>query len=175
MWLDIFLGLILLLSLLDGYKNGFFREVGGLAGLIVGFFVASALNHVIAGHLIVAHSWHVATANMFGFLIPFLAVIVLFVFLSKVFSQLFSMLALGWMNRLAGAFFCFLKGAFILSIMLNLYQLADKDSSLIGKERIERSTFYKPLVKVAPSLFPSFLNASTSHKTDGSKATELKK
>lgn len=155
-WLDIVLGILLALNIISGYKKGFFEEVGGLVGLIAGLFAAMALDDLVSQFLMNAFSCGVVLANVLGFLIPFLMVFMLFVILSKVFSHFFKILSLGWMNHLAGALFSFVKGVFILSIILNIYEWADKDRSLVGQERIESSRLYKPIQKVVPDLVPIF-------------------
>jgi len=171
-WLDIIIGLLLLLNIISGYKNGFFEEVGGFVGLILGLFVAIALDEKMAHFLTRAFSSDPPWANILGFLIPFIFVILVFSIVAKLFSHFFNILSLGWLNGIAGATFSFFKGVFILSILLNIYEIADKDRSLIGSQRIEQSRYYKRILKVAPDLFPSFPDFSFGDKSSDTEESE---
>ena len=163
-FLDIFLGILLMVELFKGLKNGFFAEIGSIAGLFIGFFAASELNgpfsHLLADVFSMGHAW----SSILGFIVPFCAFYVGVLLLAGTFSHIFKTFSLGWMNRLAGGAFNLLKCALILSIFLNLYELADRNRRLIGPERAESSALYEPLLEVAPALIPSFLNLSSGSK-----------
>lgn len=154
-WLDVVLGLLLALNLFSGFRNGFFEEVAGLAGLIAGLFVALSVKdqvaHLLCTHLGAGHGW----SEILGFILPFAAVILVFLLGAKLFTHFFKALSLGWLNRLAGAAFSLFKGLLILSILLNLYERVDEDKSLLGPQ-IARSNLYEPIRRAAPRLFPSF-------------------
>lgn len=154
-WIDAIIGLLLLLDLLKGFKNGFVSEVGTILGIIAGFIVASASGNIMARFLLPFCGGSTQWSGVLGFLLTFLVVLLLILILSKVFEGFLNALALGWMNKLAGGFFCFLRGVLVLSIVLNLYQVVDKDFSLIGKEKVKASVFYKPIRNFASALFPS--------------------
>lgn len=155
MWIDVVIGLLLILDVLRGVKNGFVSEVGTIIGILAGFFVASALGNTMARFLYPICGHSLQWSGVLGFLVTFLVVLVLILILSKVFEGFLNALALGWMNKLAGGFFCFLRGVLVLSIVLNLYQAVDKDCSLIGKEKAKASVFYKPIRNFATSIFPT--------------------
>lgn len=157
-WIDLIIVIVLALNVVSGIKNGFFEEVGTFAGLIVGILAGIALKEEVAQFLLNHTSTSVAWVNISGFLIPFLLVFLFFVIMAKVFSHFFKAISMGWLNRTAGGVFCLFKGVLILSVMLNLYEMVDKDRSLIGPERAERSILYEPVLKVAPKLFPTLKN-----------------
>jgi membrane protein required for colicin V production len=154
-WLDVVLGLLLALNLLSGFRQGFFEEVAGFAGLIAGLFVALAVNDQVACLMATRFGAGPAWSYILGFLLPFTATILVFLWGAKLFTHFFKTLSLGWLNRLAGAAFSFLKGLLILSIVLNLYERVDDDKSLLGAQ-IARSKLYQPVRRVAPGLFPAF-------------------
>ena len=154
-WIDAVIGLLLILDILKGVRNGFASEVGTIVGILAGFFVASSFGNITAHFLLPLCGHSQQWSGVLGFLLTFLVVLVLFLILSKVFEGFLNALALGWINKLAGGFFCFLRGVLVLSIVLNLYQAVDKDCSLIGKEKVKRSVFYKPIRNFASSIFPT--------------------
>jgi membrane protein required for colicin V production len=154
-WIDAVIGLLLILDILKGVKNGLVSEAGTIVGILAGFFVASVFGNTMAHFLLPLCRNSSQWSGVLGFLVCFLAVLILILILSKVFEGFLKTLALGWMNKLGGGFFCFLKGALVLSIVLNLYQAVDKDCSLIGKEKVKASVFYKPIRNFASSIFPT--------------------
>lgn len=154
-WIDAVIGLVLLVDILKGVKNGFATEAGTIIGILAGFLVASALGNMTGHFLLPLCGNSPQWSGILGFLLTFLVVLVLILILSKVFEGFLHALSLGWMNKLAGGFFCFLKGVLVLSIVLNIYQAVDKDFSLIGKEKVKASVFYKPIRNFASSIFPT--------------------
>jgi membrane protein required for colicin V production len=157
-WLDIILGILLLLNFFSGFKHGFFKEVGGLIGLIAGVFAAIALHQKTALLLTNIFSIQAPWVVILGFMIPFIGVMLFFAILAMVFNKLFLALSLGWLNRLAGSLFSVVKSVIILSLLFNLYEYADKDKSVLGSYRIEHSQLYKGIRDVVPNLYPSFSN-----------------
>jgi membrane protein required for colicin V production len=155
-WIDVVIGLLLLLDVLKGVKNGFASEAGTIIGILAGFLVASAGGNAMARFLAPVFGDSLQWSGIFGFLMTFLVVFVLILILSKLFEGFLNVFALGWMNKGAGGFFSLLRGLLVLSIVLNLYQVVDKDCSLIGAERVRKSVFYKPIRNFAPALFPNF-------------------
>lgn len=154
-WIDAVIGLVLIFEILKGVKNGFASEAGTIVGILAGFLVASALGNITAHFMLPLCGNSPQWSGVIGFLATFLVVLLLILILSKVFEGFLNALALGWMNKMAGGFFCFLKGVLVLSLFLNLYQAVDKDCSLIGKEKVKASVFYKPIRNFAKSIFPT--------------------
>ena len=156
MLIDVFIALLLAYEIFRGLKRGFIAEVGSIVALIVAFYTASAMRgsmaHLLSPVCLDSPAW----SSAIGFLVTFLVVFLLIVILAKIFEGFLGIIALGGINRLAGGLFCLFKGALILSIVLNLYETIDSDRSFIGAKRIESSIFYKPVKKVAPTLFPHF-------------------
>lgn len=159
-WLDILLGLSLALSTIEGIKRGFFHEVAGFVGLVVGFLLAIWLDKPI-GIFLVQHTGIPAPlAGVLGFILPFVCTIIAAQIAAAFLSEVVKSLSLNGLNRLAGGAFALLKNLVVLSILLNFYELFDSDRSLIGPERIEHSRLYTPILKTAPALFPSFPDVS---------------
>lgn len=155
-WIDAVIGLLLLLDVLKGIKNGLASEAGTIIGIILGFLVASACGNVMGRFMMPVCGNSPQWSGVIGFLLTFLAVLALILILSKLFEGFLDTLSMGWMNKVAGGVFCLLRSALVLSIVLNLYQAIDKDYSLIGKEKVKASVFYKPIRNFAPAIFPTF-------------------
>lgn len=155
-WIDIVIGILLILDIAKGVKNGLASEAGTVIGILLGFLVASASGNTMAAFMMPVCKNSLLWSSVFGFLLTFIAVFVLVLIFAKLFEGFLDVVALGWMNKLGGGVFSLLRGILVLSIIINLYQSIDKDCSLIGKERAKASVFYKPIRNFAPAVFPTF-------------------
>jgi membrane protein required for colicin V production len=173
--IDVFIGPLLLFELYRGLKRGFVAEVGSIVALVVAFYIASALRVSMAHFLSPVCYGSAPWSSVIGFLFTFLVVFLLIVILSKIFDGFLGIIALGGINRLAGGLFCLFKGVLIFSIVLNLYETIDKDHSFVGPDRVKSSVFYKPVLKVAPAMFPYFRTDQSDRQKEKSNADDSKK
>lgn len=157
-WIDFLIFIILIINILSGLKNGFFEEVGAFAGLIAGIIAGITLKNVAIDYLLEHTMISPVWINLWGFLLPFLLVFLLFIIFAKVASQFFKVISMSWLNRIAGSVFCLFKGLLILSVVLNLYEMVDRDRSLVGDDKIQESLLYEPVSEVAPAIFPALKN-----------------
>jgi|SRR5690348_2481365 membrane protein required for colicin V production len=104
-------------SVLIAASQGFFYEVISLAGTVVGYLIASwqypRVAYWIAPH--VTSEW---IANIFGFLIIFVAVIVVAGVIAKLARWAMRKAGLTWFDRALGAMFGLLRGSLMVSIVL---------------------------------------------------------
>jgi membrane protein required for colicin V production len=75
-------------------------------------------------------------------------------FIAVFFTKIFDHAVVGALNKMGGALFGILKMAFIASILLFLIQKFDTGKKLISDDAMQRSYLYKPVAKLAPSVFP---------------------
>ncbi|HET7361292.1 MAG TPA: CvpA family protein, partial [Salinimicrobium sp.] len=81
--------------------------------------------------------------------------VIAIVLLGRMLTKLLNLLALGIVNRLAGAFFGLLKMAFFASLFFMFLNQSKIYS--IEKESRERSILYSPVEDLAPLILPSIL------------------
>lgn len=165
-WIDVVFGILLILNILSGIKNGFFEEIGTFAGLIAGICAGISLREETAQFLLNFSSISLISLKVMSFFLPFILVFLFFVIMAKVLSHFFKAISMGWVNRSAGGLFCLFKGVLILSLIINLYEMVDRDRSFIGHDKIESSLLYKPIEKFAPGIFPSLKKSLIIKKHD---------
>ncbi|MDD4922238.1 MAG: CvpA family protein [Bacteroidales bacterium] len=173
--IDVLIGLLLIYELFRGLKGGFMAEAASIIGLVIAFYAASAFQekmaHLLSPVCFDSERW----SAVIGFLFTFLVVYLLIVILAKIFEGFLGVIALGGVNRLAGGAFCLLKGALVLSIILNLYETIDSDRSFVGVKHIKSSVFYQPVLKMAPALFPSFRSEKLLQHPETTDSNDLHK
>lgn len=110
--LDLLLAVIVGGSVLAGFKSGFTRTALGLVsafvGVILGFWF-----YDVPGAWFVGMTGSRTVANLFGFFTVFLVVLVAGALLARLLTGLFKLVGLSGLDRLAGAAFGFVRGAFV--------------------------------------------------------------
>lgn len=156
-YLDIFIVIPLLWFGYKGFKNGFVIEAASLAALLLGVFGAYRFSGITSEFLIQNMNIQSEYMSLISFAITFIVIVVLVHFFAKLLSKLIKAVALGFINKLAGLVFGVAKLAFILSILLGLFNRFDHEQKLIKPNMKSESFFYKPLSEFAPMIFP-YLN-----------------
>ena len=89
-----------------------------------------------------------------SFIITFIVVVFLVYAVGKLLEKLINLVALGFLNKIAGAVFGLLKGAVLISVVLMIINHFNED--LISEEKRSGSMLYEPIEGIAPMLWDSF-------------------
>lgn len=108
---------VMVLSVLGGLTQGFFRSVFSLAGLVFGLALA-AWNYRLIAALVQPMVRIETVANAIGFLLIALIVMGLATVAGKMLSKVFHHMGLGCLDRLAGAAFGFFQGALLVTLVI---------------------------------------------------------
>ena len=151
-YFDIVIGIILLVGIIKGFKNGLVIELASLAALVLGVFGAVKFSSLTEAWL----SQHFSSnyIGIIAFLITFAAIVVGVHLIAKAVDKLVKAVALGTVNRILGAAFSLLKYGFILSILLAVFNSIDRNFNIVPQETKESSILYRPLSELAPKVFP---------------------
>ena len=107
---------VLVLSTVHAIAQGFFIEVFALAGVVVGFLVASWEYPVVAAHLgFVNPPW---VAQLIGFFVIFVVTIILVGSIGRIVSWGMKQAGLRSIDRALGGVFGLLRGALIVTVIL---------------------------------------------------------
>ena len=165
---DIIVGVILAYSLFRGLFRGLVKEASSIIGVLGGFFAAYSFYGLLAGYLSGVVS-NPAYRNLLAFLIIFCAVVVLVNVLAIVIKYLLRIVFLGWLDRLGGVVFGFIKGALIVAVLfLALTAFLPKGTPLI------KDSLAAPYVSLVSERLASLV-ASDVKREFATKLDELKK
>lgn len=153
-YIDIILGILLLLAAINGFSKGLISEVASIAALILGIWGAIKFSYITTDFLIENFNMHSEHMNIISFVITFVVIVILVHIIGSTVSKLAETVLLGFANKLAGLVFGVLKSALILSIILVIFDKIDKDVHIISREAKENSRMYEPIRSFAPSIFP---------------------
>ena len=159
-WLDIVLAIPLLWFMYKGFRNGLIIELASLAALILGIYVALHFSFYVKEYLVDNFEIADQYINIIAFAITFLIVAIVVYIAGKIIHKLINIVALGFLNRLAGGIFGLLKAALVLSVIL--YFLNGFSSGLIKDDIKENSILYDPIESIVPLIMPR-LNLEELH------------
>ncbi len=151
-YFDIVIGIILIIAIVRGFKNGLVIELATLAALVLGVWGAVKFSSVTEQWLI--QYFNSDYIGIIAFLLTFVGIVILVHLVAKAVDKLVKAIALGFVNRLLGGVFSLLKIGFILSILMAVFASFDRTFDIIPQQTRESSLLYEPLASFAPSIFP---------------------
>jgi membrane protein required for colicin V production len=109
--------LVVLLNVISAAMHGFFAEALSMAGLILGYVVAAWQYHRLADWLMsfLKSEW---LAEIFGFLIIFFAVVILFTIAGRIARWAMKEAGLSGFDRFLGGLLGLVKGVFMVAVIL---------------------------------------------------------
>ncbi|WP_333693388.1 CvpA family protein [Flavobacterium sp.] len=156
--MDIAIGILLIIGLYHGIKNGLFVEIASFISFVLGIFLAIKFSYLVRGFLEGSVSWNPQTLQISAFVITLILVVIGVHLLAKIFTKIADFAFLGWANKLGGGVFGVLKTVLIIGVVLNLIQKINLDNQLISKEKQEKSVFYRPILDTTAFILPMVPN-----------------
>ncbi len=152
--IDIILIAIFIIAGFHGYKKGLVSQFASLAGLLLGIWGALKFSNFTAGLL--TKNFHLTTEylHLIAFGVTFIGIVIIVHFIGKAVEGLFELAFLGYANSILGVVFGVLKMAFILSVFLIIIEKTNTKVNVLPDNIAEKSIFYRPVVRLAPSIFP---------------------
>jgi membrane protein required for colicin V production len=108
---------VVLLNVVSAAWHGFFAEALSMAGLVIGYIVAAWQYQRLAEWLMsfLKNEW---LAEIFGFLIIFFAILILFSIAGRVARKLMKAAGLSGFDRFLGALLGLVKGGLVVAVVL---------------------------------------------------------
>tara|TARA_B100000029_G_C17563880_1_gene954405 strand:+ start:739 stop:1278 length:540 start_codon:yes stop_codon:yes gene_type:complete len=120
---DIIIGSIILYFTINGFRHGFIYEISKITSMVFGFIFAHKFHLDIAPFFepyILNYNILIITSYLSIFFIVVMFINIIANFLTK----FFDILLLGWLNKLVGSLLGFIKGIFIVCIIIFVLQIA---------------------------------------------------
>ncbi len=151
-WLDFVIIFIVLGFVVSAYSSGLIREVITLVAVFLGIVIAGLLYDDLAKDVLVFLDDEDASRAI-SFLILFGAVYLLGQIAAYILKRGASLLMLGWVNSLGGAFFGLVKGIIVVQVLLILFAAYPSlhldtaiDHSEIGRFFVDDVSFLLPIL-----------------------------
>jgi membrane protein required for colicin V production len=115
--LDWIFVVIIAVSSIYGIFKGLIKEVSSILAIIIGWIAANKF-YVRLSPIFNVFGLNDQISNVFSFIILFLAIFIALILIGKLIHRLIHSISLGWLNRLGGMGFGFIKGVILSSIII---------------------------------------------------------
>jgi membrane protein required for colicin V production len=153
-YIDIIILILIILSAIGGFKNGFITELASLAALILGIWGAIHFSDITTGLLIKYLDLKSDYLNLISFGITFIVIVILVHIVGNVVNNMIDSGVLGVTNKLGGLVFGCIRSILFLSIVLMVFDKIDNDVQILPEGTKAKSRMYEPIRNLAPSIFP---------------------
>ncbi len=153
-YFDIIFIIPLLWGAYKGYSKGFIIEIASLFALGLGIWGGVKFSAISADYLSQLFDISEKLMPLISFAVTFIAIVIGVFTIAKLLQKIIKMVALGFINRLAGLIFGSLKFALILSVVINLVGVINEQIPFIDQDVQNSSLLYHPISKVAQILIP---------------------
>lgn len=157
--IDIIICAIAAVALFKGFRDGLVRQVGGIAGLLLGIFLASKFSSLLSNYL---HQWINASEQVvksISFVVIIIVVVVLMNLLGILLEKILKVATLGWLNRLLGMALSVAAAALVLGVLFNLVEFVNTSwFTLIPEETLNESSIVPVIRKISDVVFPYLKN-----------------
>jgi membrane protein required for colicin V production len=154
---------VIVLNVVFAAMHGFFAEMLSMAGLVVGYVVAAWQYQRLAGWLLTFLNSELMS-EIFGFLIIFFAILILFSIAGRIARKLMKEAGLSGFDRFLGALLGMVKGAFAVAVVLMGMTAFTPTSSML--EKSELAPYFLVVGRAAMWVAPSELRAKFDQGLD---------
>ena len=156
-YLDIVIAILLIYGLIKGFTNGIIKEITVLLGLVIGVYVAINFSFYLHPKFEKILEGYEQAIPIIAFVSMFTVSVLTIQILGYIVDKLTKALALGFVSRILGAIFGFLKIVVILSFLLAIAT----NYNMIEKNTQNESVLLKSIQEVSELITPKI----SKHKT----------
>ena len=153
-YIDLIIVALLVIGIARGFTDGFIKEFASLLALVLGIWGAIKFSSFVAAKLCDYFDMTGKYVGIIAFLITFIIIVIVVHFIGILVDKFAQAISLGFLNRLLGLVFGFIKNALILSVVFVILNAIDARHHFLPKEAIAHSKFYNPIADIAPAIFP---------------------
>ncbi len=150
-----------------GLFKGIVRQIGDLAGLILGVVGANLWGNEATLWL---HNqmpdWSLLICQLLAYFGVFLAIYLTIRIITYFIHALTKLVKLGWIDSLLGGAFGAFKTLLLTSIALNLLMLITKDADVWRSKELTQAICYEPVKQFAPQVLHIVWDEATNTATD---------
>lgn len=159
MYLDIFVLVIMCISIIFGIKNGFVVEFISTFGVIINFVLSQKITPVVIEYVekyLGAHNY------TYTYIIIFVLVFIIFSFLLNILNVILKKQKVFFISRVLGGVLSLIKGFVISSLVLLLFNVTTETSPKLKKygDGSRANEYFLEITKNADEYVPEFFKES---------------
>jgi len=152
--LDVILLICLIPALIQGLKKGFISQVISIVSLIAGVWMSFEFSTAVSAWLAQYVEASEKLLKIASFAIIMIGVFIILGIVGKSLEGILKFVMLGWLNRLLGVVFAFIKTGLVIGIVIILFNSLNNSLNLVSEETLAQSVLYPPLKDMAYTIFP---------------------
>lgn len=163
-YIDIILAIPLLWAIYKGFRKGLIIEIASLVALLLGIYGSIHFSDYVSDYL--KTSFHLKTAylHVISFGLTFILIVIIVYTIAWLIEKLVDLVALSFVNKLAGSLFSLIKMAFILSVILYFINTLDSKKTFISESKRNSSVLFVPVSNLAITFIPAINNIKLMEK-----------
>lgn len=152
--LDVILLICFIPALIQGLKKGFISQVISIVSLIAGVWMSFEFSTAVSAWLAQYVEASEKLLKIASFAIIMIGVFIILGIVGKSLEGILKFVMLGWLNRLLGVAFAFIKTGLVIGIVIILFNSLNNSLNLVSEETLAQSVLYPPLKDMAYTIFP---------------------
>lgn len=152
--LDIILLICFVPAIIKGLRNGFVKQLFGIAAVILGVWLATHYTPDVAKWMGMQFEAPEKFINILSFAVVLIAGIAVFEIIGSILSKLLAAASLSFLDRVLGFVFALLKAALVLGLFVYLFDGLNEKWALVKPETLDASAIYTWLKQMAIKIFP---------------------
>ncbi len=153
-YIDIILLVVWIIAIAEGLMKGLVKQVFGILALILACYCSFRFTGFAAGRIVEWFGWNGEGIRIVAFVVTFIVVLIIVLILGHLLDKLLKIVLLGWLNRLTGAIFGWIKWNILMVIIIYILNMADAYTSFLPKEAFDSSRLYPVIEKFSSILLP---------------------
>lgn len=151
---DIIMGILLIWAVYRGFKDGLVVQLGGIAGLLIGVYLAFRFGSVAGAKVAEWFGTDTTTSSIIGFIIILILIIIGVAILSRLLSKLFCSAGMSMLVKVGGVILATLKMALILGLLVYSFDWLNRSARWVDEQRLDNTILYRPLLATTEFTFP---------------------
>lgn len=152
--LDIIILICFIPALVQGLRKGFIAQVISIISIIAGIWMSFRFATYVSQWLAQYIQAGDQVLKVTAFALILILVILALGALGKMLEATIKIVMLGWLNKLLGVLFAFLKCILIVGLVIMAFNSFNNTFNIISEAELSESIFYTPIRDIAYSVFP---------------------
>ena len=152
--IDIILLICFIPALISGLKKGFIAQLIAIISIFAGIWISFEFATITSQWLSQYIEAPENVLRIAAFALIMVGVFITLGLLGKLLEGILNLVMLGWVNKLFGVIFAFLKTALITGLIIMVFNSINASIELVSTETLSESVLYTPLKNFADSVFP---------------------
>ena len=152
--LDIIILICFVPALVQGLRKGFISQIVSIVSILLGVYLSFQFSTALSVWLAQYIEGSEQVLKIVSFALILVGVMAGLTLLSTLLEGFVKFVMLGWLNKLLGVLFSFLKCALIVGLVIMAFNSLNNSFNLISEEELAKSVLYPPLKDLAYTVFP---------------------